>query len=182
VKIILKKTLSIITLIITFFIIYYLQTNFFSWFTIKGIMPNLFVIYVLYIGLFVGKKIGLVLGIIFGIIIDILLGTSIGITGLLLGIIGIVSEYLDKYFSKDSRITIMLIVLGGTVFFEIGYYIFKIIKWDIAIEIIPFLKMLTIESIFNVIITIIIYPIMQKTGVILEKIYKSKNNILTRYY
>ena len=51
-----KKTIAIISLIIAFFVIYFLQTNFFTWFTINGIMPNLFVILVLFIGLFAGRK------------------------------------------------------------------------------------------------------------------------------
>ena len=61
-----KKTISIVLLILVFFIIYFIQSNFFTWFTIAGIEPNLFVIFVLFIGLFAGKKLGLILGIIFG--------------------------------------------------------------------------------------------------------------------
>ena len=49
-----KKAIAIISLIIAFFVIYFLQTNFFTWFTIGGIMPNLFIILVLFIGLFIG--------------------------------------------------------------------------------------------------------------------------------
>ncbi len=51
-----KKTLTITILCIIFIIIYLLQINFFSWFTIAGVKPNLFVILVLFIGLYSGRK------------------------------------------------------------------------------------------------------------------------------
>ena len=35
-----KKVLSILIIFITFFIIYFLQANFFSWFNIAGIKPK----------------------------------------------------------------------------------------------------------------------------------------------
>lgn len=51
-----KKTITIICLILSFFVIYFLQANFFTWFNIAGIMPNLYVILVLFIGLFMKRK------------------------------------------------------------------------------------------------------------------------------
>ena len=176
-----KKTIAIISLIITFFAIYFLQTNFFTWFTIGGIMPNLFIILVLFIGLFVGKKVGFILGVTFGTILDFLLGQTVGVTAFLLAVIGLVVEYLDRSFSKDSRIMLMMIVIVGTIFFEVGYYIFKILKHGATFEFVPFVKILIIEIIFNLILTIILYPLIQKIGNKLEDIFKRKK-ILSRYY
>ena len=51
-----KKTVTIICIILAFFVIYFLQANFFTWFNIAGIMPNLYVILVLFIGLFMKRK------------------------------------------------------------------------------------------------------------------------------
>ena len=176
-----KKVLTGIAIIITFFIIYFLQANFFTWFTINGVMPNLFIIFVLWIGLFIGKKTGLICGLIFGIYIDILVGKSIGISGIMFAIIGLIAEYIDKNFSKDSRLTIMLIIAASTVVYEVGIYIFQIIKWRINIEIFAFLKILSIETLFNVILSIILYPIIQKLGNLVESKFKTKE-ILTRYF
>ena len=50
-----KKILSTIIIFLIFILIYFLQSNFFSWFNIAGIKPNLFIILVLMVGLFVGK-------------------------------------------------------------------------------------------------------------------------------
>lgn len=176
-----KKTLSIICLIITFFIIYFLQSNFFTWFTIAGIMPNLYVILVLFIGLFVKRKLGLVLGLIFGLYLDIVLGRVVGISALGLGIIGLLGEILSKNFSKDSRFIVTLMVIITTAIYEILVYICSMLRLSTDIEIIPFLKILVIEIIFNTLITIIIYPLLKKAGYYLENLFDDKF-MLTRYF
>ena len=176
-----KKIVINIILVLTSIIIYYLQSNFFSWFNIAGIMPNLFVILVLFIGLFAGKKIGVILGFVFGIIIDLLIGRTVGMTGILLAFIGLLGEYFDKNFSKESRFTIMLMVLESTIFYEIGSYIFNVFRLGIQFELYSFIKILLIESIYNILIVIIIYPIFQKIGYMLENTFKVKN-VLTRYF
>lgn len=51
-----KKTLTIIILCIVFVTIYLLEINLFTWFTIAGVKPNLFVIFALFIGLYTGRK------------------------------------------------------------------------------------------------------------------------------
>ena len=176
-----KKTISIVLLILVFFIIYFIQSNFFTWFTIAGIEPNLFVIFVLFIGLFAGKKLGLILGIIFGFYIDVIMGRQIGISGIMLGVVGLLGEYLDKSFSKESRLTIMLMMAGSTIIYEVGCYIFNIITLGVSVEIISFIKILLIEVLYNLIIAVIIYPLIQKMGHALEEVFKSRN-ILTRYF
>ena len=176
-----KKILTIIGIIIVFLLIYFLQANFFTWFTISGVMPNLFVILILFIGLFIGKNVGFTLGLIFGIYLDLMVGKSIGISGIMLGILGIIAGYIDKNFSKDSRLTIMVIVALSTVVFEIGIYLFQIFKWGISVEIIPFLKILSIEVLYNVILVIILYPFIQKIGTKIENLFKNKT-IKTRYF
>lgn len=176
-----KKLFAIIGLILIFFILYFIQANFFTWFNIAGVMPNLFVIFVLFIGLFIGKKFGLIFGLIFGLYLDLIIGKSVGISGLMLGTVGIASEYLDKSFSKDSRITLILMIAGSTVIYELGELIFRIIKWNNVIEIIPFTKILLIETIFNIILVIIFYSLIQKAGNYLENLFKNKE-VMTRYF
>ena len=41
-----KKTVSILLILLAFLIIYFLQANVFTWFNIAGVMPNLFIIVV----------------------------------------------------------------------------------------------------------------------------------------
>lgn len=56
-----------------------------------------------------------------------------------------------------------------------------VIFQDVALEIIPFIKIVAIEILYNSILVIILYPIMQKVGYNIEEIFKG-SNILTRYF
>ena len=176
-----KKTIINIVLIITIFIIYYLQSSFFNWFTIAGVMSNIFVIFVLFIGLFSNKLTGRIYGVAIGLILDLVIGSNIGIYALGLGIVGFLAGLLDKNFSKDSRITIMVMTLGATIIFEVIKYILSAIFLSINVEILNFIKILAIEVLYNLILIIIFYPLIQKAGYYIENIYKG-NKILTRYF
>ena len=144
-------------------------------------MPNLFVIFILFIGLFSNRITGIVYGVVLGGILDLTIGTQIGINAVGLGVIGFLAATFDKNFSKDSRATIMFMVLGTTLIFEILVYILNYVVFSTNIEIINFIKILAIEIIYNLIIVIILYPLIQKFGYSIENEYKG-NKILTRYF
>jgi rod shape-determining protein MreD len=177
----LKNTLIIVALITTFLFIYFLQSNFFIWFTIGGIQPNLFIILMLFIGLFGGKRLGIPLGITIGILLDFFISKKIGISAIMLALIGGLGGILDKNFSKDSKMTIIIMTIGSTIIYEIGMYAINTIILSSTIEITPFIKILSIEIIYNIIITILVYPIIQKAGYYIEDTFKS-TKILTRYF
>ena len=176
-----RKTSIAIGLIFTFLFIYLLQANFFSWFNLAGVKPNLFIILVLSIGLFTGRDFGSAFGILFGLSLDFFIGKSIGISAIMLGIIGFLGGYLSKNFSKDSRITMMVMILLATLIYEIGTYTFNYFINSANIEIMYFVKTLIIELVFNLLITIIIYPLIIKFGYKIEENFK-ENKILTRYF
>src|SRR5574344_1195642 len=168
-------------IILTFFIVYFLQTNFFTWFNMAGIMPNLYILLILFIGLFAKKRLGLIFGLIFGTYLDLIMGKAVGISGIILGLIGILGELLSKNFSKDSRFTVMLMVVAATAMFEIAAYIFGIARNGGIAEPIGFIKTLIIEIFFNSLLTILLYPIIKKLGYKLENIYEEKV-MLTRFF
>ena len=176
-----KKIIMNILIILSAFIIYFLQANFFNWFTISGVMPSLFVIFVLFIGLFSNRITGVIYGVALGGILDLVIGTQIGINAVGLGILGFLAATFDKNFSKDSRATIMFMVLGATLIYEVIVYILNYMIFSTNIEIINFVRILAIEIIYNLIIVIILYPLFQKCGYAIENEYKG-NKILTRYF
>ena len=176
-----NKIKIIIGIIFAFLIVYLLQANFFSWFNLAGVKPNLFVILVLTIGLFSGRSMGTTFGILFGLCLDFFIGKSVGIYGCMLGIVGIIGGYLDKNFSKDSRITIITMITFVTVIFELGTYLLNVAVNSYQINTIYFIKLLIIELMFNIILTIIIYPLIIKFGYKIEETFK-ENKILTRYF
>lgn len=176
-----KKTIINIGLILTAILVYILQVNFFNWFNIAGVMPNLFVIFILFIGLFGSKAMGTIYGLMVGLILDLVIGTTVGINMVCLGLIGLLATIFDKNFSKDSRMTIMVMTIAATAIFEILSYLLNYILVAINLEILNFIKILLIEIIYNLILTIILYPLIQKFGYYIENEYKG-NKILTRYF
>lgn len=176
-----RKNISIFLIFIAFIIIYILQADFFTWFTIAGVKPNLFVIFIVFLGLFGGKYMGLTSGVIVGLLLDLFMGKSVGISAIMLGTIGIMAGYLDKNFSKDSRLTIILMMMFTTLVYELGYYIINTLIFSYEVVIWNFIKILLIELLYNAILTIILYPLIQRAGFTLEEIYK-ENKILTRYF
>ena len=175
------RTKVYITLFIVFLIIYFLQANFFTWFNLAGVKPNVFIILVIFVGLFAGSKVALIYGIIIGIFLDLFIGKNVGVTSVMLGILGLLGAYFDKSFSKDSRMTIMLMVIVSTLIYETGLYVINAMISSVHIEVIPFATILIIEMLYNAIITIIVYPLFQTVGYRIEEKFKG-NRILTRYF
>lgn len=176
-----KKSTSIFLTFIAFLIIYILQANFFTWFTIAGVKPNLFIIFIAFLGLFAGKYMGIIWGVVVGLLLDIFMGKSVGTSAIMLGIIGIIGVVLDKNFSKDSRLTVILMMITSTIIYEIGTFIINSLMFSYEVVIWNFVRILLIETLYNAILTIILYPLIQRIGFKLEEIYK-ENKILTRYF
>ena len=64
---------------------------------------------------------------------------------------------------------------------KFGYYAMNCIILNIDAEIWYFIKKIFIEVLYNVLLTIIFYPLIQKAGYSIDRTFK-KNNIMTRYF
>ena len=94
---------------------------------------------------------------------------------------GFFGGIFTKHFSKDSRMTIMLMTIAATLICEVISYLIQIIVFKLSIELLPFIKIIVMETLYNTMLIIIIYPLIEKTGELLERIFNEKN-ILTKYY
>ncbi len=176
-----KKVAIFIGLLVGAFIVYFLQVNIFSTFTIAGISPNVFVIYMLFIGLFTNQILGISFGILIGLALDLLYGKSIGVSAVMFCVIGYLGSYFDKNFSKENKLTIIFMVAGSTLIFELGTYFINSIILEFEREFGYFTKIVLIEILYNILLSIILYPLIQKFGYSIERTFK-KTNILTRYF
>lgn len=109
------------------------------------------------------------------------MGKTLGLTSVALALIGLVSGRLDKTFSKDSRLIVLIMGSICTIIYEVVLYFMQYLTIDINIETLQFAKKLSIEVIYNVIIIIILYPLMKLTGYEIENEIKG-DKILTRYF
>lgn len=176
-----KKIKSFLILLLLFLIIYFLQFNFFTWFNIRGIMPNLFVVFTLFVGIFIGQRIGIAVGLFVGIVIDVIIGKQVGFTGIALGIVGYVGELLDKNFDKNNLLTLLAMVAIVTFGYELVNMFYIIVRNGLNFNIFIFLIMIIVEVLFNVLLVMIFYPLIKKIGHYFEEVFKVKR-VLTRYY
>lgn len=176
-----KKFKSFLILLLLFLIIYLLQFNFFTWFNIRGIMPNLFVVFTLFVGIFIGQRIGIAVGLFVGIVIDVIIGKQVGFTGIALGIVGYVGELLDKNFDKNNLLTLLAMVAIVTFGYELVNMFYIIVRNGLNFNIFIFLIMIIVEVLFNVLLVMIFYPLIKKIGHYFEEVFKVKR-VLTRYY
>lgn len=75
----------------------------------------------------------------------------------------------------------MLMTAGATLICEAISYLIQVIVFKLSLEIIPLMKIIAIEILYNSMLIIIIYPLIEKLGKILERIFTEKS-ILTKYY
>ncbi len=75
----------------------------------------------------------------------------------------------------------MLIVAVTTISAETVMYIANYVIQNLNIDLLTFAKILGIETLYNMILSIILYPLIQRFGYYIENEYKG-NKILTRYF
>jgi rod shape-determining protein MreD len=164
-----------IILFLIFQVLYFLQANIFPLIPIAGIVPNLFVIFILVIGLYGNNFLALLFGIIAGIWIDSLYGEVIGVTPAMLCLIGFIATWFDTLWSKDEKISIIIMVVLSTLFFEFGSYFIKSIILNFDLEIATFFKILFWEEVYNILLTIIFFGVIKKFGYMMERKLKRSN-------
>lgn len=167
-----------VILIIAFLIIYFLQANVFSELTIAGVKPNLFIIYILVIGLFGNNFLAIIFSLICGIWLDSLYGEVIGITPAMFCLIGFMATWFDSLWSKDEKISIVIMVAIATFIFEFGSYFLKSVILEFDMELLSFFKILALEELYNVLLTIILFGMIKKLGYSMERKLK-RNNMYT---
>ena len=171
----------ILGIVIIYFLIYFLHVNFFDWFTIAGIKPNLFVLLALFVGLYTGEKCGAISGFVMGLYTDFLFSSKIGISAILLLIVGFAGGYLDKKFSKEGKMTIMVMGIIATSFYEVMLYGYNMIVVSAEFNIGSFIYILAIELLYNTLLIIILYPVINRLGFYAENVFKNKD-ISPRYF
>lgn len=132
-------------------------------------MPNLFVALIMLISLFMKKKSGFIFGVLFGLLLDLFVGIRIGINAISLGIVGLLTEILDKNFSKDNRITVMFLISVLTIIAEVIVYILQVLFLDANIQIYEFIKIIMIEVLYNAMLMALFYPAFFTFGNKLEE-------------
>lgn len=172
-----KKVLKIIIYIITFFILYFLQVLFFENLKIAGIKPNIFLIAIVIIGLCNKPEKSFAIGVVCGLLIDLLNGKAIGITAICLGLLAYGVSNVEKVFSIESKLSLIIFIAASTIAYEAVNYILQFIIIETSFEFTKILQILIIETIYNILLTIIFYPLCKKIlKIVTEEIQENRIN------
>lgn len=173
-----RKALCIFVIFLIFFLIYFLQSNICSLINLNNIKPNLFLIYVVFLGIAFNKYIAYSLGIIMGLFLDLTIGQYLGLFAIGLGIAALISNILKNRINYINRITVSTIIAILTITYNITIYLLNIIVTDINIELMQFIKVVFIEILYNSLIIILIYPILKKKIEKIQEIFEFKNILM----
>lgn len=157
-----KNALKIIIYILAFFVIYFLEIFLFENFKIAEVKPNIFVIAIIIIGLYMKPGKSFAIGVVCGILIDILNAKAIGITAIGLGILGYGVSHVEKMFSIESKLSLIIFIFAGTIAYEAINYILQLIMLGTSFEWKKILEIISLETLYNVLLTIIFYPLCKK--------------------
>lgn len=157
-----KNLLKTIIYILSFFIIYFLEVFLFENFTIANVKPNLFIITIIIIGLYMKPTKSFIIGVITGLMIDLLNAKAIGITAIELGLLGYGVSCVESMFSIESKLSLIIFIFAGTILYEFSNYIINIIFFKVNIEWRTIIEIISIETLYNVLLTIIFYPLCKK--------------------
>ncbi len=164
-----KKVLMIIISFIIICLFICFQMCFLNSIPLSGVIANVGIVLVGGLGLVSGRLVGGIIGGVYGLLIDICYGRNVGLYTATYLLVGIISGYLNKSFSKGNRISMIMLILICTTFFEIVVYLFHIILNGFEIDLKVLVIKLILESVYNVFLTIIFFKPIMLYGDILNK-------------
>jgi rod shape-determining protein MreD len=153
----LKRAIIIFIEIIICFV---LQSSLYQFISLAGVMPNLLLILVVSQAYMRGRMTGMVVGFFSGLLIDILFGNVIGLYAMLQMLIGYITGYANKIYSKDDFTLPLFFVALANFVYQFLYYIFEFLlrgKLDftyyLRIRILP-------EIIYTVAASVFVYKLL----------------------
>jgi len=158
-KLIFKKFISILVLLIVF---YLLQTAVFSNFEIAGIVPNFMIILVSFFGFMHGKRDGMFVGFLTGVLLDVTTGGLFCEYALILLYIGYFNGLMRQFFyGDDIKLPLLFVAISDLMYGFCVYMIsfFPRQKYDIGYY---FNNVMMPEVMYTVLLAIVLYvPFVQ---------------------
>lgn len=137
-----------------------LQTTFFQWLELAGIVPNILVLLVVSIGYMRGTNEAMFTGVLCGLCMDLMYGNYIGFYALLYLTIGFISGY-SNYFYEPDDYTVPLILIGaGDLVYGFLFYILSFLL-RARLNFFYYLRRIMVpEAVYTVVAAIILFKII----------------------
>ena len=146
----------IILLFLPFLGIYF-QSTLFRAYSIKGTVPDVVLVFVIFYALFSNEKKGAVYGVFCGLIEDLYIGRYIGISALSKAITAYVVGRLQGNVFKENIVVGIIAVMIGTVVNSLVFLLLASIKFQTLGSLNNVLSDILYQAVYNMIITVPMY-------------------------
>lgn len=139
------------------FLAIFLQSTFFNAYSIKGTVPDMVLVFVIFYALLNGEKKGAYYGLICGLLEDLYIGRFIGINAITKGITAyLIGRFQGRVFAENVGVAIFGVILGSIInsclLLVLALIYFSIFHISLSV----FINMLY-QTLYNIIITTPIY-------------------------
>lgn len=137
-------------------ILFILQTTVLQYVDIKGVTPNLPLIFTVIFVLLYGNPTGIVFAVVSGVLQDSMMSKVLSINLMIYSLIAIVIGLMEEKIFKDNFITPIVLIAISTVFYNVVFFLFMyLIKSPIHYS--GLVMRISIEVVENVVIGMFIY-------------------------
>lgn len=176
-----KKTITVILLILSLLLFHILQHTIFQKFTMLNVFANIIIIIFVFFATYTNKIYSYLLAIIYGFLVDIKYGSPIGSGAFSLIILIELTIRLNSLLYVNSRIATMLKIFFITIIFEFSRYILRAVILSFDIEFFNFLRIVSIQSTYNMLLLMVVYPVFKYLGELTDQVLH-ETNVLTRNF
>lgn len=149
-----------------------LQVTLFSFFTPWDIKPDLLLVIIVVISILEGPRTGLLVGFLGGLLQDVFLGEFISVNTIIKAPLGFVSGLLEGHFYKGNFLLPPLVAFSASIIYHFltifltEHLMFNINYWT------AFTKKIFPTSIYNAVLSLLIYYLVYKTFYHGERYYE----------
>ncbi len=139
------------------FLSIFLQSTFFSTYSIKGSIPDLMLIFVVFFALFNGSKNAAIYGFLCGLLEDLYMGRFIGMNALAKGATAYLIGNLEGSVFKENLLVGIITVIVGTVINGIFMFILSLLTFHVFHFDFNLFTSIWYQSIYNILLAAPIY-------------------------
>lgn len=159
----------IFVLTILILVCFVLQTTIFSYHDITGTAPNLLLILTMSFGIMRGRKEGMLAGFFCGFLCDIFFSSLLGPYMLLYMFIGYINGFFHRnYLMEDVMLPVIIIFVDEFIFNFVIYVVCFLLRNRLGFSQ-YFLKTVAPQTLYSVLITVVIYRIFVSINRYLKK-------------
>lgn len=164
-----KKVVSIIITFLTIILLILIQSNILNNLPLYGIIPNVGIAFVAITGILAGEKVGILVGATYGLLADCYFERTLGIYLGLFMLLGYISGKIQNKIAKDNRLGYVILISASTIIFELVRFNIGLMFLNYEFELLYLIKVILLEIIYNIFLTIIFYRPFAFWGEILNR-------------